>query len=159
MVLFCNKYEYISVKQKISISLITLSTMILLILAVIPHHHHEGMACVVMELCKHDNTINDEHTNHCDTSSNKHTQSCVAEAEFTPPQFYNGIKSKLSLGDNQNNDNPFLYYLPVLFLVSDLIINAEHSLSKSEYGEHLTFYKSAEVSRFHGLRAPPRMFS
>ncbi len=142
-------------KRNCSISVIALSILLFLLFATIPHHHHGRIACVIIELCEEDNTINDEHTHHSETDSKKnHDESCIAESEFTIPSSIDEIKSKLS--PNHNNTTLF----PVLFLAGDLInhVLAESGI-KSDYEEHILTYKSIDASQSHGLRAPPFSFS
>jgi len=141
------------VKRIISISFIALASFILLILAIVPHHHHEGLACIVMEMCEQDNQVNDEHTDHRELPDNsEHNQSCIGESQYIAPQTTNEIKCKVF--SCQNHD--FTHLFPILFLAADfLIYNAGISISDFKYGEYILFYKSAEANQFHGLRAPP----
>lgn len=141
--------KIVSLKRKYSISGIAVSIVLFLILAVVPHHHHRGIACIVIELCEQDNEINDEHTHHSDTSSEKsHDENCIAESKFTIPLSIDETKYKPSVGYN----NTFLF--PILFLLGNLY-NPYLISIKSDYGEYILNYKATEVSRSYGLRAPP----
>jgi hypothetical protein len=84
------------VKQKISISFIAVSVIFLLALIILPHHHHEGLACIVMEVCEQDNKVNDEHTHHSDTPDEEHNETCIAETEYIAPLFKGESKCKIS---------------------------------------------------------------
>jgi len=146
--------EKFSLKRRISISFIALSTLMLLVLSFVPHHHHEGIFCVIMERCEQDDAVNDEHTQHGDATDN-HRQSCIAEAEYLALQSGNETKCKVSC---DNPDHTHLY--PILFLVADFVLHNADKLSvKAEYREYTSFNKSAETSRFLGLRAPPIFLS
>lgn len=144
-------------KKAVSISLIALSTLVLMAIAIVPHHHHEGTACVVMEYCEQDNVVNDEHTHHGDVPENN-SQSCIAEADYIAPSFNSGVKCKVSNCDNHTDNHIHAFLFPVYFLVADFIPSSEQ-LSSIEYGEFLSFYKSAEANQFNGLRAPPYSLS
>jgi len=141
-------------KRKFSISFIALSTLMLLLVAFVPHHHHEGIACVVVERCEQDDAVNDKHTQHNDAADN-HGQACIAEAEYTTIQSSNEPRCKVSY---YNPDHVHLY--PILFLVTDFVLyNADKLSVKVEYGEYISFSISAGTNRFHGLRAPPAFIS
>ena len=145
-------------KQKISISFIAVSVIFLLALIILPHHHHEGLACIVMEVCEQDNKVNDEHTHHSDTPDEEHNETCIAETEYIVPLFKGESKCKISSCKNYNHNH--IYLFPVYFLVADLLnFDTGNFFFKTEYGEHISFYKSAEAVQFNGLRAPPFMLS
>ena len=139
-------------KKKFHISFIALAALMMLVLTIVPHHHHnDGAACVILELCEQDNSVNDEHTDHAESDMN-HDKSCAFEADFVVPQADNGIKCKVSSCDNSNHIHSF----PILYLFADFLLSpAENTTSKNGYGEYISFYTSAEASQFHGLRAPP----
>ena len=181
-------------KRAISISLVALSTFVLLIHAVVPHHHHGGYVCFIMEECEGDNHINcyhsENHGLHADCEHNghhglpadcdhaehhglptgckhgahhdgapvgcEHNQSCIADAEYIDPQNSSEVKRKSY--SSQNHDLVQLF--PILFLTSDfLTFDTGVLLSDFKLNEYLLFYKSAEASQFHGLRAPPSLIS
>jgi hypothetical protein len=142
-------------KKKFSISFIAIATLLIQVFAVLPHHHHAGVACVIMERCEQDGAINDEHTHHGDATGN-HGQSCIAGAEYTAVQSGNETKCKVSC------DNPGHTHLyPILFPAANFLAYNLDSFNniKPEYGEYTLCYKPAETSRFHGLRAPPSFLS
>jgi hypothetical protein len=141
------------VKQKISISLIAVPVIFLLTLMILPHHHHNGQACLGMEVCAPDRQVNDEHTHHTDTPDEGHGGTCIAETVFTAPS---SNKTSFLKTDYLHPNCSF----PVYFLVAD-VLNFEtgNSFFKPAYGEHISFYKSAAVAQCNGLRAPPFMSS
>lgn len=51
-------------KRAVRTLLICLSMILLLTVPVLPHHHHQGAECAVVERCAHDNAYNDKHTDH-----------------------------------------------------------------------------------------------
>lgn len=141
-------------KRKCSISVIAVSIILFLILAVVPHHHHRGIACIVIELCEQDNAVNDEHTHHSDTDGEEaHDENCIAESKFTIPSSVDETKYKHSTDHNDTSSFP-------LFLAGYLFNYClESSFIESDYGKHILNYLSAEISQSHGLRAPPTILS
>lgn len=63
-------------KRTANIAILSLSVLIILIMPLVPHHHHGGVECMVMERCVSDNTYNDEHTAHHNGGS-KDNSACV----------------------------------------------------------------------------------
>jgi hypothetical protein len=153
-------------KKKIAISPIVLAILIVLVAGVIPHHHHDnGAICFHVIDCIENHGGSDGHdaanegqypvqNNH----SCQHDPNCVAETSYyTNPDG----KIKIKAPSFDNDDNPVqIQFCPVFYLVSDFLINpAYNTYTKPKQGEYLLFYTSAEVSRFHGLRAPPFVLS
>lgn len=131
--------------------------MLLLLLTFVPHHHHHGIACVIMEHCELDNVVNDKHTSHNDApDKGQQGQSCVAELEYIASTSDKEVNCTVSY-DNHHHT----HFYPILILVADfLIYNTDNSgILKSEWGEYLLCYKSAETSSFLNLRAPPALIS
>jgi hypothetical protein len=142
-------------KRKISISFIAVSVIFMLALIILPHHHHDGMVCIVMEVCEEqDNTINDEHTHHNDLPNEEPTETCIAETEYIAPPSKDEAKSKISSCKNCNHNH--IYLFPIYFFVADFLnLDAGNSFFKTEYGGHISSCKSAEAIQLNGLRAPP----
>ena len=57
--------------------LTTVAVMALLTAPLLPHHHHMGRACVVVETCQIDHHKNDKHTHHNGDSS-----TCIEKEAF-----------------------------------------------------------------------------
>lgn len=159
-------------KKKIAISPIVLAILIVLVAGAIPHHHHDkGAICFhVIHYAEnhdgndgHDATNGDNHSEEDDHPSQsshscQHDPNCVAETTYyTNPDG----KIKIKAPSFDNGDNPVINsFFPLLYLVKDFLINpAYNTYTKPKRGEYLLFYTSAEVSRFHGLRAPPFILS
>lgn len=121
-----------------------------------PHHHHKGLACMIIEICEEDNNINDEHTAHHEfPAENQHGQSCVADSEYTAPQTNKENKCKVS----SCLDNHIIHLFPLYYLAADLFpFGAEFSDSGTGYGECILCFTSAEANHFNGLRAPPYIY-
>ena len=118
---------------------------------IIPHHHHDGMFCMIMEHCKEDGNINDEHTHHHDDHQAP-DHSCIVKTHYITPKVYNHVNFNVASCNSFTHDHVF----PLLYVVHDcLILNSEFSKIKPEYGEYIRYYNSATASRLHGLRAPP----
>lgn len=142
-------------KKYISISFVALSSLVLILLALVPHHHHQGLVCVVMEICEQDNQVNDQHTSHGELpDDNAHEQMCIADSEYTAPK---ADEKKCNLPSCHNHD--FNHFFPIFFLAADILaFDTGTSLSDYKFGEYILTYKSAEANQFHGLRAPPFSF-
>lgn len=124
----------------------------MLIAPIIPHHHHDGVACVVMERCAQDNAYNDEHTGHQESSNGLEKAAlCVENAQYL------AAKSELG-GKASSNDGlypPSLLYsalTPPFDAVPNITIDVSIQLA---YGELIFTYQSADAARSNSLRAPP----
>jgi hypothetical protein len=127
----------------------------MLVMSVVPHHHHNGAVCTIVEFCEDDNSVNDEHTGHSGNDMD-HGKSCVIESDFVITQTDNREKCEGSYCDNPDH----VHFLHILYLVSGILPNPVETTSlQPEYGEYVLFYTSAQASQFHGLRAPPFMLS
>jgi hypothetical protein len=134
-------------KKKVSISFIALAAAVMLVLNAVPHHHHhDGVACVVMEHCEKDHPADDDV---------QHGLSCVAESDYIIPN--TDLRIKCSVSSCGNCDHPdHIHFFPIPLLVADALLYLSETVNtRPEYGEYISFYTSAEASRFHGLRAPP----
>ncbi|MFV0553641.1 MAG: DUF6769 family protein [Mangrovibacterium sp.] len=139
-------------KRKISISFMALSVLVLLTINIMPHHHHEDVACFVVEHCEHD-CSHEGHNHHHNDSDDCSSETCVAQSEYIPSSLNKEIKCPVSdCNDCAHHDHslPSIVY----FLVADLF-NFDQEQAPNEYGEHISFYKSVEHVSALGLRAPP----
>lgn len=121
-------------KKGTSISFVVLATLILFTLSIFPHHHHEGIPCMLTELCE---------SNH----DADHGHGCTAEQPYIHSQTDTRVKHSISYRD----------FFPLHFLVATLtadIAQPSFTRFKNEYIPPL-FYRSADVNRLNGLRAPP----
>lgn len=136
--------------RRVNIAFVVLSVFVLLIAPFIPHHHHEGVACVVMERCKEDNRYNDEHTDHHQLPTDSHSNaSCAENANYVAAK--SGQINPFSVDDF----NPALF-LSLLISHYNLLLNADFDSKVAlMYGDYIITYKSAEVIGSHALRAPP----
>jgi hypothetical protein len=132
-----------NVKKNVSILFIALASFILLALAVVPHHHHDGFPCAAVE--------------HRDLPGDCEQGECVAESEYTAPKTIDETKCKIA--SCRNHD--FNHLFPVFFLAADFLsFTTEISISDNKCGEYiLLLYKSSDANLFHGLRAPPFVIS
>lgn len=138
-------------KKYIIISILSLSTIILLGLRVIPHHHHAGIVCIIMELCVDDDRYNDEHTHHEELpKQTNHDNLCITEIDVIIPSSDNEISFKILL-DKDHVNNTLLFLLPTVLL--DQISGIKNS--DTDYGEFILNHQSVKISQYNGLRAPP----
>jgi hypothetical protein len=131
-------------KKFVSISFIAIACSILLAIAVVPHHHHDGLPCIVA-------------TEHTDLPDGCERETCLAESEYIAPKTIDEIKCKIA--SCRNHD--FGHLFPVLFLTADFLsFTTEISTAGITCGEYiLLLYKSSDASPSHGLRAPPFIIS
>lgn len=142
-------------KRYIIISILSISTIILLGFRVIPHHHHAGIACIIMELCENDDKYNDEHTHHEELPElTNHDNSCITEIDVIIPSSDNEISIKI-LSDKDNFNHNLLFFLPTVSL--NQISDTENS--DTNYGEFIINYQSVKVNWSNGLRAPPYLLA
>jgi hypothetical protein len=144
-------------KRKISISFIALSTFVLLIHTVVPHHHHGQMPCFAVEFCEEGHVFDDGDAHH-HNAPDRSGETCVLESEYIVSPLNNDMKPKVSYNKEYGHDH--IYLFPVYYLAASCVnYGARDSFFTTEYGGYLTFYKSSEAVRFSGLRAPPFIFS
>ena len=146
-----NLRQYLKLlKRKFYISFIALVELTMLALTVVPHHHHEGIACVIMNHCEESIPVDDEDSDHAEHDMNH--DACVIEAAYIVPRINDEIKCKVSSCDNSDH----IHFFPVLYLVADFLPHFWEPVNLSpEFREHIPLYISLKASRQHGLRAPP----
>jgi hypothetical protein len=132
-----------NVKRNVSILFITIASFILLALAVVSHHHHEGLPCIVTE--------------HRDLPDDGEHGTCIVESEYTAPKTIDEIKCKIVSCRNHDSNHLF----PMFFLAADFLpLATEISTSDNKCGDYiLLLYKSSDANLSHGLRAPPFVIS
>jgi hypothetical protein len=141
-------------KRFVSILFIAIATLALFVFAVAPHHHHQGALCFVMERCEQDGYFNDEHTqHHGDADDINHHDHCIMETGYVLYLTENEVKYKISSCDNSHS---YTHFFPILCISTAFLAHdTEPQIIKHEYREFFYFYKSIDVSRNNGLRAPP----
>ena len=137
--------------NKIKQLLLSLACMIILLHAVIPHHHHQGKPICVNELeqqdCKKHNKCCDfdgQDDNHDFDKGN-----CIIDDYFTPKKH---LEFKIFL-DSTSLPN---YYLNSLVKISlkNIIITKGNDFRR----DFISFiYHNPHVNSIFGLRAPPRL--
>jgi hypothetical protein len=117
-----------------------LATMVLLMLAVVPHHHHQGLWCNVAEMCSVDKDVNDEHTHHHDDSS-----SCVEHLNYVATK-YSATQANVQLLQYQ--------FVAILSFCCDSLFTQSNNESSHLYGPQFVF-TGIDAHKSHSLRAPP----
>lgn len=132
-----------------------LSVLVLLIAPYIPHHHHEGVACVVVERCEQDNAYNDEHTGHQESPNQSSEKSyCVEDATYLTAK-----SDRNSVISSSEAFNPALLF-SILLSQFNAVFNSDTDVkTQLMYGEYIITYSSAEIASSNGLRAPPSMIA
>lgn len=127
-------------KKSISTCFMALATMVLVMLAVVPHHHHQGLWCNVIEKCAVDKDVNDEHTHHHDDSS-----SCVEHLNYVATK-YTATQSSVQLSQYQ--------FFAVLAFCANCSSIERSNDSTYIYGPEFVF-TGIDAHKSHSLRAPP----
>ena len=127
-------------KKSTYITFTALAVFMLLIMPYIPHHHHEGALCTIVEHCEEDDIDNDEHTSH-----NGDNTLCIEDEGFLISKsdiYHNNLTSK---------------FFPVLISTINSLVNGEIEFATdSDFGYEISIsYQSADVNRSNALRAPP----
>ena len=136
--------------NKIKQLLLSLACMIILLHAVIPHHHHQGKPVCVNELEQQDC---EKHNKCCDFGGQDDNHdfdkgNCIIDDYFTPKKH---LEFKIFL-DSTSLPN---YYLNSLVKISlkNIIINKGNDFRR----DFISFiYHNPHVNSIFGLRAPPR---
>ena len=117
-----------------------LSVFVLLIAPYIPHHHHEGLACMVME--RYDAFCSDKYTDN--TTNNEENSLCIENSNF--------LVVKSATASNSCNTQPFPLLIAAINVIHLSDIRVEEKLS---YDKYIDSYKFADINYSNGLRAPP----
>lgn len=112
--------------------------MSVMLMPVLPHHHHYGVACMAMEYCARDNAVNDRHTHHHGDNT-----SCGAESNCY-------ISAKL----HTDRQQPVRFLHPAAY-TAVAAIAAFSELNGKICKRVSVRYKSVDLYRVRPLRAPP----
>ena len=139
-VIFAVGNQFFSLKRRAYILFVALSAFMLMILPLVPHHHHEMVLCTIVEHCEADDADNDAHTAHNDDGS-----SCVEKNEF----FFTQPTTDFS--------NPEYHLLPTFVALIGQIAGFELYPTQNilRWQSNVVFYTSACLTRINALRAPP----
>jgi hypothetical protein len=141
-------------KNHISISFVALAVVWLLLGMLVPHHHHNGEVCMVVEQCHEDGAFNDKHTHHGqEHEDNGDDNCCIAKSNYVSPNISKLLKIK-----NPTTDNGFHPDLPAMLLLFIGISVPESVTDKrTDYGEYIPIHLSDGAICAAGLRAPPAL--
>lgn len=128
------------------------AVLALLVLSVLPHHHHGALPCIEIKSCDLDDDCCGGHNHHSE-KENENGQSCMIKDGFTISMTSQSKYRADSSGDICNNH---AFYVPLYFIVADLLNFRQDDISRHrDPGDLPIHYKSADVSPLRGLRAPP----
>lgn len=65
------------VRTFLSVFVLAISLLWMATLEFLPHHHHGGLPCFVVEWCAHDGEANDEHTGHHELPGDGQEDHCM----------------------------------------------------------------------------------
>lgn len=139
-------------KRILSIYPFVIAALFTIVFSAIPHHHHEEVLCMVMELCEQDNTYNDDHTDHGSGQDERHQNACLFNMDY--------ISSSGMTKSSLDSENGTPLHLPVLFLLSE-ILTLDLTTPELEiiYDGYVVSYTSVVLGESCGLRAPPSFLS
>lgn len=125
-------------KRGFSIYVNIMAIAVLMLLPMLPHHHHNMAACIAVETCETDNVPNDKHTNHGGDAT-----SCIEQVSF--------VKAKISVQKNLVNK-----YVQIIFglalIFSFLFFSGKSQLKLSDISVYpIVMYEP----NINCLRAPP----
>lgn len=69
-------------QRRIATIPVVMAMLMVMITSVVPHHHHQTIACFVKEVCVEDGCCNDRHTAHSDADPEENESHCVAHEEY-----------------------------------------------------------------------------
>lgn len=128
-------------KKRVNILFLAFATAVLLVLAIIPHHHHQGFWCNAVELCVVDKGVNDEHTHHSDD----HT-SCVEHLNF--------VATKYVVAKQYEQQSQVLHWLSWATITVQGVCKFAENETKLECN-HTYTYNLCPTHDSNALRAPP----
>lgn len=151
---FCNRvakrniYLCNVIKKKVYISCIWLATLLMLSTAFLPHHHHLKMLCFTQEKCQIDSRVNDQHTTHQTTGSERGCAIEQIKQAFTTEK------------DLHQSDQYLLQEICLLYSVlSALIYFRANNSSLRKFLRHPIILLHDGWIESRGLRAPPTLYS
>lgn len=134
-------------KRTANIAILLLSVSLILILPLVPHHHHKTVECVAMERCIVDDTYNDSHTAHRADSGSDDNSLCVKN-----------IKS-LQAKSEIHKDYNVIHLLPLFIsTASEMLVDMQRQ-AEPLYDGYQISYRSPLVQGVLSLRAPPSLLS
>lgn len=134
-----------SMMHRLSIGAIILSVISLIVFSAWPHHHHDGMICMKVEMCINDLAMNDCHTSH--HTENTAERPCMAENNLHSLKAYENLSIKrLSMA--------LLLLLCCFAAICGLPWLLILRKGKKRIAHRIN-YRSSVLGRQCGLRAPP----
>lgn len=132
---------------------LSLACMILLLHAMIPHHHHPGKP-VCIESMSHQDC--DNHTTCCDFGAPKNNHhdfdkgNCIIDDLFAPKDNYEAIAMTMAMANDTPNLD--LVFCTLMSLSDDTFMEKGKDFRRSELD---IIYKNPSAISNVGLRAPP----
>ena len=125
-------------KRNLGIAMIVMAVAVLLMFVYVPHHHHSGAFCAVVEHCDVDHSDNDLHTTHHGDNT-----TCVESMKY--------IVVKQHILKVSVNTLMFVALLPNLLK----LLLPEPEVTSITYGNPQILYHSFKPYPADSLRAPP----
>lgn len=124
-----------------------LAALSLLVMPLLPHHHHDGVACRVVEFCRADHMPNDAHTQHHETGHSHESEGCAEHVQSTAAR---ALRATQVLPAPVCLPADFTPTLARQFTASDEDLPAD---------AYCNTLHPRERAASGGLRAPPHSFS
>ena len=122
--------------------------LLMIALPMVPHHHHQGTVCVVMERCQSDGAINDQHTHHHQSDENhRHQDQCVKTFKAVP-----------AIDPDHSDVNEVPLCTLLYAFVEQWMAEVHHATAK-QIDTYTLHYQSFDPRLSNTLRAPPQMLS
>lgn len=143
-------------KKYLSISLTSVATLIILLSAVIPHHHHGERVCIIMDLCDVLDGFDSAHENHGGNDDIEDDKTCVFEKEYLTSSPHDDLVFKIGANDDQPSLSHFL-----LFYINENRLKKYISRfgSQVNYEEYIDPHGFSFLEFCKGLRSPPLSIS
>lgn len=144
------------VKRLAALTLLLLANMFLLVHAVLPHSHHDGVVCFSLSELLHQNHCSDAHDDigNCCCEHEEHSQHHHANSEDCD------LKEIVLRHDNTTHEDILpcpdcLSLLYSIYSLNDLYLLAPQFGQRLEIKPYLITYISPYVGTIKSLRAPP----
>ena len=121
--------------------------LLMIALPMVPHHHHQGTVCVVMERCQSDGAINDQHTHHQSDENPRHQDQCVKTFKAVPAI------------DPDHSDVNEVPLCTLLYAFVEQWMAEVHQATAKQIDTYTIHYQSVDTRLSNTLRAPPQMLS
>ena len=140
--------------RKFALAFLFLANLIIVAHAVIPHHHHERIVCIISEHCSNDAEAHAhlaEAPHHSHDGNNNAENCTLKQLLVTPPHNSRGVSGLIANDQNNNSFPEFVTTLERPGIISSLL---SQRISNREFPD-IQLRSIRWITSSHGLRAPP----